>query len=153
MPPSIPSQRLTIKQAIAYFDAAHGIRISRATFWRYFLPPEHNGMQHWGAELERRQPNVAVTFASSDLDRLARSYAAYRSGKPPWYDSVNSGEVLPPAVSPRDRLGQPKRRTKGHARLAVRHAVGSESEAAQGSRNAASAVPSSRRPTQRPRPA
>lgn len=104
----LPTRRLTITQIIAHFEAAHGVRISRATFWRYFLPPERNGMEHWCGELEHRPPNVAVTFTPSDVDRMARSYSAYRSGKPAWYAAGTAGSTTPPPSSPRDRLRRPQ---------------------------------------------
>jgi hypothetical protein len=100
------TQLLSIREARAYLRARHGIVISRATFWRHFLPPGRHGIEHWRGALVARRPNVAYAFAVTDVDRMAAAYAAYRQGAPAWYDvRADLPAASSPAItSPRGRL-------------------------------------------------
>ncbi|MCC7054215.1 MAG: hypothetical protein IT355_13195 [Gemmatimonadaceae bacterium] len=97
---------LSIREARAYLHSRHGISMSRATFWRIFLPPGVEWIGHWNATLERRGASVGWTFLPTDVDRMATCYLAGRSGAPVWY-AVADGTTGLPLKSPRARLSGP----------------------------------------------
>jgi len=97
MTPTNPSDRVTIREARHYLAVTHGIRMSRPTFWRHFLPPDGTGISRWNATLERRGPAAAYTFALRDVERMAVAYVASKA-------LGAAGKPLTNADSPRHRL-------------------------------------------------
>ncbi len=105
--PSRPPAPLTIREARLYLRHHHGIKISRATFWREFMDDATEISTVWCGALARRGPTIAWTFCVESVDRMAVAYRERRLGAPP------SGESLLTAVT---RFGERRPGKKGPPR-------------------------------------
>lgn len=88
--PSRPPAPLTIRETRQYLLSHHGIRISRATFWREFMTDTTEISTVWCGALAHRGPAIAWTFSVESADRMAAAYRARRLSAPPASDPLSS---------------------------------------------------------------
>lgn len=103
-PAALAPEPLTIREARQYLLQHHGIRMSRATFWREFMTDAEAIVTVWCGILAVRGSSAAWTFTCETVDRMAAAYRARRQGRTvPRCDS---------AASPVERFGERRPRKK-----------------------------------------